>query len=404
MAYDLHRHYLERSLGSHLLVGRKLSDDPRVIQINRLEPSRFGPPGTMRSLRSKFAYARRRSTWVNAWMDLRGKDVFFFPETRSMLSLAGVNTDVLHCHNLHGRYFDLRALPELSKKVPTIITLHDCWLFTGHCAHPFDCNGFTEGCSVCPDIQRPLMIKRDNAKGNLRIRKSIIENSRLHIATPCKWLMNMVERSILASAEDRRVIPNGIRTDLFAPLRETTKDAKGNKVNLLFVGFKAKTNQWKDYALLQSALRILPDDLRIELTVVGESGADEVIGQTTVRYAGVVREAKEMARLYNATDIYVHASKIDTFPNAILEASACGVPVIATSVGGIPEQMLDGKTGLLVPAGDAATLAAQIERLARDQALRAEMGARGRELVEERFDLQQQVDAYLAWYRELTRK
>ena len=66
---------------------------------------------------------------------------------------------------------------------------------------------------------------------------------------------------------------------------------------------------------------------------------------------------KQAEAYYQAADIYIHAAKADTFPNVVLEALACGLPVVATAVGGIPEQIDHERTGFLVPPGDAAGMA-----------------------------------------------
>jgi glycosyltransferase involved in cell wall biosynthesis len=82
-----------------------------------------------------------------------------------------------------------------------------------------------------------------------------------------------------------------------------------------------------------------------------------------------------------------------------LEAAASAIPVVATRVGGTVETVIDGETGLLVEVGDVAALAAALDTLAADAALRARMGAAGRRLVEEHYDWEQCVDAMIASYR-----
>jgi glycosyltransferase involved in cell wall biosynthesis len=85
----------------------------------------------------------------------------------------------------------------------------------------------------------------------------------------------------------------------------------------------------------------------------------------------------------------------------ILEALACGTPVVATSVGGIPEQIEDGVTGFLTPPGDPLAMARRIEQLLSDYTLRQRLSVSAVDAARRRFDLNRQVDDYLAWYREI---
>ena len=108
----------------------------------------------------------------------------------------------------------------------------------------------------------------------------------------------------------------------------------------------------------------------------------------------------EAGNYYRAADLYLHPARADTFPNAVLEALASGTPVVATSVGGIPEQLLP-ETGILVPAGDPAALAQALVTYLSDPQLRAQSGAKAAEDAAHRFDSKRHAAAYLEWYAEI---
>jgi glycosyltransferase involved in cell wall biosynthesis len=93
-----------------------------------------------------------------------------------------------------------------------------------------------------------------------------------------------------------------------------------------------------------------------------------------------------------AADIFVLPSHSEGLPQVVLEAMNCGLPVVATDVGGTSEAVLDGETGLLVPAKDAAALESAIERLVLDPAMRERMGARGLEYARDEFDPEQHTE------------
>ena len=99
---------------------------------------------------------------------------------------------------------------------------------------------------------------------------------------------------------------------------------------------------------------------------------------------------KNVPPLIRALDILVHASVVgEPFGQVIVQGMACGKPVVATNGGGVPETVVDGDTGLLVPMGDAVAMAAAVEQLLGDPAAAAEMGERGRERVIEKFTIEQ---------------
>lgn len=105
------------------------------------------------------------------------------------------------------------------------------------------------------------------------------------------------------------------------------------------------------------------------------------------------------AQCLQASDVYVHPARADTFPNSVIEALACGTPVVASAVGGIPEQIEDARTGFLVAPGDPRDMAERVDLLLRDGGLRRRMGAAAAEIARRRFDLRQQAAVNLAWYK-----
>jgi glycosyltransferase involved in cell wall biosynthesis len=218
--------------------------------------------------------------------------------------------------------------------------------------------------------------------------------------------MRRVEQSILAPAiVEARVIYNGLDLAVFRPgdqERARTELGIPLDVNvLLFVGFATRSNIWKDYPTMESAVRRVADRLRgkrLLLICLGEKGEQEHLGDVKIWFMGYQNDDETVARYYQAADVYVHAARADTFPNTVIEALSCGTPVVATAVGGIPEQIEDGVTGFLVDRGDAAQMATRIEQLLSDNDLRMRMGTQAFEDARRRFDLNRQAEEYLEWY------
>jgi glycosyltransferase involved in cell wall biosynthesis len=109
----------------------------------------------------------------------------------------------------------------------------------------------------------------------------------------------------------------------------------------------------------------------------------------------------DLDSLVAAADVVTLPSFTEGLPNVALEASAAGVPVAATAVGGTPEVIADGETGYLVPPGDPAALAGKLTVLLNDAALRARFGEAGRTRMQERFTFDAQAAAYLKLFDEV---
>jgi glycosyltransferase involved in cell wall biosynthesis len=342
----------------------------------------------------------------------RGEEDFDFPATRDLLEHAerrlGWRADLLHGHNLHGGYFDLRELPALSARLPVLLTLHDAWLLSGHCAHSLGCERWTRGCGACPDLTIYPAVPRDATAWNWQRKQAIYARSRLYVATPSRWLMDQVERSMLRPGiVEARVIPNGVDTDIFCPAsQKAARAALGVPAAARMVLFAAagiRSNAFKDYATLRTAIGRAAERASTPLLFValGEAGGEQQVGQAVIRFVPFCEEPRQVARYFQAADVYVHAARADTFPNAVLEAMACARPVVASAVGGIPEQVTEGETGFLTPPGDAEAMAAAIASVVADESLAQRLGEAGRQRVRERFELSGQVEAYLAWYEEM---
>jgi glycosyltransferase involved in cell wall biosynthesis len=360
VALSLHRALRARGHEAWLAVGYRRTDEEGVVEI--------GGAGSRR---------QRALQDPGVLLDtLRGHEDFRFPASRRVLDLLPQTPDVVHVHNLHGGYFDPRALPELAARAPLVATLHDAWLLTGHCAHPLDSDGWLRGCGDCPHLDTYPALRRDGTAFNLARKRQIYAGLELTVVTPSRWLMDMVVRSILAPAARRReVIPNGVDLELFRP-------GEGGRSGLVFAAQGGQANQFKDYPTLEAALERLGG--RVELVALGDPPVTQL----------------EVAERLRAAELYVHPTRADTFPSGVLEALACGTPVVASRVGGIPEQVTD-ETGVLVEPGDPAALADAIESLLADPARRARMSAAAAAAARALFALDRQVDAYVALYEQL---
>ena len=424
-AWSLFERYRERGLESWLAVGEKFSRDPNVWEIpqaryaaNPWARAWLGLGESLRPLRQRGArgigFLQTRLRWLAqpaAWgKQLQGWEDFDYPGTWHLLSALPELPDIIHCHNLHRNYFDLRALPQLSKTRPLILHLHDTWLLTGHCAYFFDCERWQTGCGNCPYLDTYPPIRRDKSAENWERKQQIYANSHLYIVTVSQWLMDKVERSILGGVQ-KRVIYNGIDLSLFKPasLRQAQAIAQKEARHTLKLPLDANIvllivhNPFKDYTTMEAALSQIKGSPSKPLLFIclGRGGREKMVGDGRIIYPGWVASPEKMAQYYRAADVYIHAALDETFGKTITEAGASGTPVVATAVGGIPEQIKEGRTGFLVPPEAPQAMANAIQTLLDDDELRARMGQAAAAHVKQHFGLERQVDQCLAWYDEI---
>jgi len=419
VAWNLWRAYQARGRASWLVVGKKYSNDPQVWEM--VNAPYAATPWARSCLRWSEALSPLRQRGIKGVGVLQaqlrlialptarrqrrqGYEDFLYPGTKALLDLLPAMPDLIHCHNLHGDYFDLNALPWLSRQRPLLLHLHDAWLLSGHCAHAFDCTRWQRGCGGCPYLQTYPAIQRDQTAANWQRKAAIYGNSRLYLVTVSQWLMDQVQQSMLPGVLPR-VIHNGIDLDTFKPgerlaARHALQLPPDAHI-VLFTGHSA----FKDTQTLHRALQRIRGErllfVGLGVTRAGPAFDSQLWGDGKVVAIPYIHSAAQMATYYQAADLYLHAATADSFPTTVMEAMACGTPVVATAVGGIPEQIQDGATGVLTPPQAPDALAYAIQNLLDDAAARRRIGQAAAAYGKQHFGLARQVDALLAYYEEI---
>lgn len=279
---------------------------------------------------------------------------------KAMEDLKQFNPDLVHLHNLHGYYLNMetvfQALTEM--KVPVIWTLHDCWSFTGHCAHydSLNCEQWKSRCVRCPKLNTyPYQWNGSHVSENFELKKKLFHSlgNRLTLVAPSDWLKSQLEQSFLKDV-DCRVIHNGIDLNTFHPVDSGFRkehDLEGKRVYLAVASLWTKAKGFDDLVQISAHL---PEDEA--LVVVGVSRSQ----QRRLTVPGVIAlerlsSASEMAQVYSAADVLLNPTYEDTFPTVNLEAQACGCGVVTYRTGGSPE-MITEKTGAVVAKGNCQAL------------------------------------------------
>lgn len=209
--------------------------------------------------------------------------------------------------------------------------------------------------------------------------------------------------------EKLRVVRSAVASDPFAGPCERTRIAAALDLpaDALWLGVVAQLIPRKGHRDLIAVLPALVAEFpRLHCAFFGQGPLVEELCRA-VADAGLAGRVHlvgfrpDLAACLPCLDLLVHPATMEGLGVALLQAASAAVPVVATRVGGIPEAVVDGVTGLLVPPGDSAALGAACRRLLGDEALRLRMGAAGQARMRAEFSPAAMVAGNLAVYREL---
>ncbi len=210
-------------------------------------------------------------------------------------------------------------------------------------------------------------------------------------------------------------ICNGVDTQRFAPRgaggRRSIPGSPFQDPRLFVVGTVGRLQAIKDQPNLVRALAhavaVSPEaERRMRLVIVGD-GPDRAAVEWEVIRAGLDRHVwlagarEDVSAVMACLDVFALPSRAEGISNTILEAMACGLPVVATRVGGTPDLIAEGETGRLVPASDPVALGDALVELMRDPLVAERLGSRARLECERRFSLERMVADYEALYERL---
>ena len=321
----------------------------------------------------------------------RNGELFYEYQGSHLLGPAVATHQFLHLHNLHGGYFNPFSMPLLANLRPTVWTLHDMQSLTGHCAHSFECERWATGCGECPHLDTEPALQVDRTSQLWREKAAIYQRSPVHLVVPSRWLLDKVQRSALRHLPVH-LIPNGLDTEAFQPRDQIAARRRfGLPESAVVVGAVAHggivANPWKGWSftrdVLATTLKRFPQVYYVNIG--GEAGAAPP-AHPRIRNIPQITDEVELSQAYSALDLFLYTPAADNCPLVVLEALACGVPLATFDTGGTAELARDGREALVAPRGDTAALAARVQRLIEDRALRQRLGAQARQTAVQRFD------------------
>lgn len=268
-----------------------------------------------------------------------------------------IQPDIIHIHNIHGYFLNYQLLFDYLSKanIPVIWTVHDCWLYTGHCYYYSfaGCDKWKTQCSKCPQRKDfPASWWVDRSSRNFIDKKKAftsIPKELLTIVPVSEWIHGEMKQSFLKDYTFR-VIHNGINLDNFQvyPTEEVKQryGLEGKRIILGVASIWMPEKGWNDFMQLSGLLN--PDEV---IVLVGVKEEQKKGLPANILPISRTDNLKQLAELYAAAEAFANPTWQDNYPTVNLEAIACGTPVVTYRTGGSIE-VITPDTGMIVEQGN----------------------------------------------------
>lgn len=392
--YRLHRALAGAGVDSRMWVGEKRSGDHTVEERS--------PGGRMAGMLDRLRGALNRRTARLADPENPAAHYTGWMGRLSAKEINRSSADLVHLQWFHGPFLSVRQIGRIRK--PAVWTLHDMWAFCGaeHYAPDEEGARWRNGYSADsregggPDVNRWTWRRKKR-----HWRRPI------QIVTPSRWLGECVSRSALMGDWPVSVIPYALDLETFRPWpRELARDILGlpkDPLLVLFGAWGGSGDDRKGWDLLARALPMLGERIEeAEGVIFGQDAPRERpdLG-LPLHYMGHLHDAAALALLYSAADLMAVPSRQDNLPQTGIEAQACGCPVAAFRVAGMPDVLEDGVTGRLAEPFSSESLAEAMAWMLEDPERRRRLGEQSRERARKLWSPDGVARRYRELYREL---
>lgn len=262
---------------------------------------------------------------------------------RFLRQIDDIQPDIIHLHNLHGYYINIEMLFQYLKMhsaIKVIWTLHDCWPFTGHCAHfQYEkCEKWKTGCYDCVRTHMYPQSFVDRSPHNYEVKKQLLNGvPDMELITPSQWLADLVKQSFLQNYFVS-VIHNAIDPNIFHPTPSTILEDHGLSGKRVILGVASPWKQRKGFESFISLASKVSD--RYHFVMIGVSDEEKKKLPSNILGLSRTENQQELAKWYTAAYVYFNPTLEDNYPTTNLEAVSCGTPVLTFDTGGCKEAML----------------------------------------------------------------
>ncbi|MFI4915986.1 MAG: glycosyltransferase [Phycisphaerales bacterium JB060] len=389
-----------------------LQDRPREVVKNRLRVAfindvgfEYGAGIAHRRLMQSFANAGHE---VHALAATHPEPIRENPSVSAqdvLSALEGIGPDLVVFGNIHGADISPEVLSAVAAKHETVFLMHDMWLLTGKQTYIADSTDHLEGVVSEEAIHAAYpKMPADRIRWSWEANRRFLTGSeRLTVLTNSQWLARCAQEALdhpgVQQAEGAPfdlggrppIIPITLGLDpaVFKPRdKATCRDVLGLPQDdfLIMASACSLDDERKGIGHLARALEQLglPDATTVGVGYVPPNARPPIPG---MRAMGYMRDPQQLAMLYAACDLFVAPSTDEAFGQVFIEAAACGTPSVGFPVGGVPEAITHGVTGLVASEVSAEALAQAIDTIYRDADYRRDLGRWGRIHVQNEWSL-----------------
>ncbi len=315
--------------------------------------------------------------------------------------IKSISPDIVHFHNLHSNYINFNMLCDYLAKseIPVVITMHDCWFFTGKCTHyaAVKCDKWQTTCGACPQnkTEQPSLFFDCTSKVLKDKTEHLNKLHNLTLVGCSNWIANEAKKSLLKNAHIT-VAYNGVDTSVFTPHENDFKEKYNLKKDFTILGF---ANKWCLDINKEAVEKIIQQNMDSDIVIVGCTKDQELTfaSYKNVTCIGYVSDRQELSDIYASSDVFVNLTHADTLPTVNMESICCGTPVITYNCCGSPE-LIDEDSGFVVEENDVENLLLRINHI-KESSLAYDVKEK-----QQKFDKNTCYDKYLNIYNMLLKR
>ena len=389
-AYWLHQGLRKTGVDSKILVQRADVKDKNVISLtnNKITKLKQVILSNLDQSPTWFYKNRKRVIFSTGFL---GNNIFKTREYKE--------ADIIHLHWICGGMLSISQIGKIHK--PIIWTMRDMWPMTGGCHYAMDCKRYETDCGYCKQLNSQR--KYDLSYFVLKKKKAKFSKN-MKIVGISHWLSECAKKSFLFKDFDIRTIPNNVNTNDFSPIEKSVaRDVLGlpNNKKIILAGAQNLKDFYKGFDKYLEAIQQFKDKSNLFLLFFGNLD-ETIIKESGFEYKilGFLHDLVSLRLAYSASDVFVAPSLMDAFGKTLIEAMACGTPVVCFDATG-PKDIVDHKVnGYKASPYIAEDLAAGIDWVLSDDKRHKDLCIKARDKAVACFDIEKIARQYAELYRE----